>query len=158
MKGRGIRMVVNRRRKGLELLKAANLTLTAWGKLSEKDKLRVPGIGQRLRFELDLLIREEICHVVITTQPALVEYLRELGMADNWTRVIQRVTPDDIRDLRVVGTLPLSLAAIADRVTEIPIIGPPELRGRRLTIAQIKLYACAPLTYRVRQIEPMRLP
>jgi hypothetical protein len=49
----------------------------------------------------------------------------------------------------VFGVLPLSLAAEAERVMEIPLRLPAELRGKELSEAQVREYGDAPRTYKV---------
>ena len=64
-------------------------------------------------------------------------------------RVIESTTPDDVRGRRVVGVLPLHLAA---EVVNVTINTPIELRGVELSLAQVRQYATPPAVYRVERI------
>ena len=58
--------------------------------------------------------------IVITRHPALVEYLAEINLIPAGTPVISHATPADVQGRHVIGVLPLSLAALAESVTEVP--------------------------------------
>ena len=79
--------------------------------------------------------------VVVTRHPALVEYLREEGVIDETTEIIEHASPDDVRGRHVIGVLPHHLSAEAASVTEVPLNLPPELRGQELTVEQVRQYA-----------------
>ena len=85
--------------------------------------------------------------VVVTRHPALVEYLREEGVIDETTEIIEHASPDDVRGRHVIGVLPHHLSAEAASVTEVPLNLPPELRGQELTVEQVRQYAGEPCTY-----------
>lgn len=87
--------------------------------------------------------------LVVTRHPALVEYLAEIGLITDGVRVIAHATEEDVRGAHVFGVLPLRLAALAWRVTEIPLDLPAELRGAELSLDQIHQYAGEPATYSV---------
>jgi putative CRISPR-associated protein (TIGR02620 family) len=88
--------------------------------------------------------------LVVTRHPALVDLLRERGLLPEGTQVLSHVeTPDLIRGQDVIGVLPMSLAAVAASVTEIPLALTPELRGRELDLATLRQIAGEAVTYRV---------
>jgi len=87
--------------------------------------------------------------VVVTRHPALVEYLRELGLIGRDVRVIAHARPEDVKGRKVFGVLPLHLAAEAAEVVAISLNLPPELRGQELSLEQVRLYAKEPRRYRV---------
>ena len=87
--------------------------------------------------------------IVVTRYPCLVEYLREINLADETTKVVSHATPETIRGNNVCGVLPHSLSCLAASFTEIPLALPPELRGTELTIEQVRQYAGPPVTYKV---------
>ena len=87
--------------------------------------------------------------IIVTRHPALVEYLFEQGIAPAGTRVLAHVSPDDVRGKRVVGLLPLHLAAEAASVVEVPLDLPAELRGVELTIEQVRALARPAVEYHV---------
>lgn len=64
-------------------------------------------------------------------------------------RVLAHASEGDVRGAHVIGVLPLRLAALADRVTEIPLAVAPEDRGRELDIVRLREIAGDPVTYRV---------
>ena len=88
--------------------------------------------------------------VVVTRHKNLIEYLREKGLVNPLTRVIEHASEKAIQGKHVIGVLPLRLAAKAASVTEIPLDLPVELRGRELTLQDIKRYAGAPITYSIK--------
>ena len=90
--------------------------------------------------------------IIITKHKALVEFLREKGIALD-AKVIEHATLDDIRGEHVVGVLPIHMAAEADRMTVIPLNLPPEARGRELTLDEVRRYAGPPATYKVVKVE-----
>lgn len=87
--------------------------------------------------------------IIITRHAGLVEYLREIGAVDPDTPVVAHVSAGDIAGKNVVGVLPLSLAACAASVTEVPLSLPRELRGQELTVEQVRQYAGILRTYKV---------
>lgn len=85
--------------------------------------------------------------IVVTRHPALVAHLRKIGLIKADASVIAHASPDDVRGQHVIGVLPLSLAALAASVTEVPLNLPAELRGQELTEEQVARYAGDPVTY-----------
>lgn len=91
--------------------------------------------------------------IVVTRHPALRELLVERGIISPDTPVISHASPDDIRNRHVIGVLPLSLAALAESVTEIPLRLTEEMRGRELSIDDLRNIAGDVVTYRVTRVE-----
>ena len=89
--------------------------------------------------------------VIVTRHPALVEYLRSIGLVPEDARIIEHATPEDVAGAHVIGVLPLRLAERAWLVTEVPLDIPPELRGRELTLAEVRQFAGEPVQYVVRK-------
>jgi len=87
--------------------------------------------------------------VIVTRHPALVTLLRERGMVSGDCRIIEHATPDDVRGQDVIGVLPLSLAALAASVTEIPLNLAPDMRGKELDIETLRRIAGEAVTYMV---------
>lgn len=88
--------------------------------------------------------------IVVTRHKALVEYLREQGMIDDSCAVINHVTnSEDVIGKDVIGVLPLSLAAKANSVTEIPLRLTPEMRGQELNLETLRKVAGKPVKYKV---------
>ena len=89
--------------------------------------------------------------VSVTRHPALVELLCERGIIDGSEPVIEHATADEVRGLHVIGVLPLSLAAEAESVTEVPLSLTPEDRGQELGLDRLRQIAGEPRTYVVRE-------
>lgn len=89
---------------------------------------------------------------VITRHPALLDYLKEIGFADEKTVVLPHATAEQIKGHRVIGVLPHSLSCLCSTFTEIPLNIPQELRGTELNIEQIRQFAGSPATYMVHKI------
>ena len=87
--------------------------------------------------------------VVITRHSALVTLLIEKGLVNENTPVVEHASEKDVAGKHVFGALPLRLAALADRITEIPLFVPAELRGTELSIEQVRELAGTPKTYKV---------
>lgn len=88
--------------------------------------------------------------LVVTRHEELVVLLRERGIiSGDDIEVIEHATASDVRGRDVIGVLPLHLAALARSVTTVPMRIAAELRGRELTIEQVREFARAPETYRV---------
>jgi putative CRISPR-associated protein (TIGR02620 family) len=90
--------------------------------------------------------------IVVTRHAALVELLRERGIVGKDVKVLAHATPEDIRGQHVIGVLPLSLAALADRVTEIALTLKPEDRGKELDLSRLRQVAGSARTYQVREV------
>lgn len=89
--------------------------------------------------------------VVVTRHPALVELLREWGLVDGDVVVLSHASEADVAGAHVYGVLPLSLAAAAARVTEVPLDLSPELRGVEIGIETLRRIAGTARTYIVRE-------
>ncbi len=87
--------------------------------------------------------------VVVTRHAGLVDYLVEEGIVGTDVPVISHASAEDVRGKHVIGVLPLSLAAEADKVTEVPLRLTPELRGVELSLDQVREIAGDPVTYKV---------
>lgn len=87
--------------------------------------------------------------LIVTRHPGLVEYLREIGLADKNTKVISHASPEAITGKHVVGVLPVSLAKLCNPFTEVPLAISPEMRGKELTLAEVREIAGDPVSYRI---------
>jgi len=94
--------------------------------------------------------------VVITRHPGLVEYLIELKVIEEGTEFTEHATPQMVRGKRVIGVLPLDLAAEAECVVSVPLKIPPELRGVELSADQVREFAGEVTTYKVEVIRGYR--
>lgn len=91
--------------------------------------------------------------LVVTRHTGLVDYLRQTGVITGSVPVIEHVTADDVRGKNVVGVLPLSLAALAASVTEVPLALTLADRGVELSAERVREIALTPRTYIVRLAE-----
>ncbi len=91
--------------------------------------------------------------VIVTRHHALVEYLREVTDLPEHAAVIAHATETDVKGAHIYGVLPLRLAALAERITEIPLDLPPELRGVELSVEQVRKYAGAMRSYTVASVD-----
>jgi putative CRISPR-associated protein (TIGR02620 family) len=90
--------------------------------------------------------------VVVTRHPALVDLLMERGLIGPGAKVITHATPDDVHGQDVIGVLPLSLAALANSVTELPLAITPEMRGKELDLETLRQIAGDAVKYRVQYL------
>lgn len=90
---------------------------------------------------------EEPEKVIVTRHPALVEYLVKHGVVPEKTKVLTHVSPEEIKGKHVYGVLPMHLAAVAQKITEIPLALRPEHRGKELSLEEMEEIAGEPQTY-----------
>jgi len=89
--------------------------------------------------------------LVVTRHPALVDYLRELGLVERGVEIATHASPTLVAGRHVAGVLPHSLSCLTASFTEIPLKLTPELRGKELTIDILRDIADNPVTYQVRR-------
>lgn len=90
--------------------------------------------------------------VVATRHAALVDLLVERGLIEPNTPVISHATPEQVAGKDVIGVLPLSLAVLANTVTELPLALTPELRGKELDLDTLRGIAGEAVTYKVTKV------
>lgn len=88
--------------------------------------------------------------VLVTRHEALVEYFKELGI--KFDKVISHATAEDVTGNDVYGVLPLHLASLANTVTTVDMNLPAEMRGKELSLEDIKKYFVDISTYKVEKI------
>ena len=92
--------------------------------------------------------------VVTTRHPALVELLKERGLIDGTELVLDHATAGDVMGMDVIGVLPLSLACLANTVTEVPLKMTKELREKgELNLEELRAIAGPAKTYKVTEIK-----
>jgi len=96
--------------------------------------------------------------IVVTRHPALVALLRERGLIGEDVSVLQHVTSEDVQGKHVIGVLPLSLAALAASITEVPLNLSPELRGKEIDLETLRKVAGEAVTYKVTVIPAIPAP
>jgi putative CRISPR-associated protein (TIGR02620 family) len=87
--------------------------------------------------------------LIVTRHSGLVEYLKEQGLVSDVVEVIAHATPEAVAGRHVCGVLPHSLSCLTASFTEVPLRLPPELRGKELSLEQLRQYAGKPVTYKV---------
>jgi putative CRISPR-associated protein (TIGR02620 family) len=90
--------------------------------------------------------------IVVTRHKALLDHLVEEGLVPSDCRVVAHASAEDIRGQHVIGVLPLHLAALAAKVTVVPLTVPAEKRGQELTLEEVRQYAGEPRTYVVQEV------
>lgn len=88
--------------------------------------------------------------LVVTRHPGLVQFLIEKGYISPDSEIIEHATADNVRGKHVWGVLPHSLSCLCKSFTEIPMNIPAEMRGKELTVEQVREFAGEPQTYVVR--------
>lgn len=88
--------------------------------------------------------------LVVTRHPALIEYLKEQGIATDATEVITHVSDLEVlKGKNVAGVLPVSLASFTETFTEVKMDLPANKRGQELSLEEVKMYADGIRTYKV---------
>lgn len=90
--------------------------------------------------------------IVITRHAALVEYLKEQGIIDDNVTVIEHATADAVRDKHVIGVLPVHLATLTAKYTNLTMNVPQDKRGQELTLDEVREYAGDAVTYEIRTL------
>ena len=88
--------------------------------------------------------------VLATRHEALVQYFANMGLT--FDKVIAHATAEDVIGNDVYGVLPLHLASLANTVTTIDMNLPAEMRGKELSLEDIKKYLVDISTYKVEKI------
>lgn len=90
--------------------------------------------------------------LVITRHDALVAYLKEEGIIGEDAQVLAHASEKDVYGKRVIGVLPMDLAALTAEYITVALHLPQELRGEELTLRQVRQYATTPARYSVQRI------
>ncbi len=85
--------------------------------------------------------------VVVTRHAGLIEYLIEKGIVSKDVEIVAHATSKTVIGKHVVGVLPHSLSSLTLSYTEVPLHLPAELRGRELSLGEVKRYAQPAETY-----------
>ena len=90
--------------------------------------------------------------IVVTRHATLTDYMREKGIlpVGCGVDVISHVEDPEVLVGRVVyGVLPYHLALLAKTYVNVGLSLPPEMRGKELTLEEVRKYALPPVAYRV---------
>ena len=86
--------------------------------------------------------------VVVTRHPSYVQHLVNIGLIEPGVEVVAHATAETVEGKHVVTSgLPLHLAALAAKLTTVPLFIPPELRGKELSLEEVAAHAQSPATY-----------
>ena len=87
--------------------------------------------------------------VVVTRHPALIQHLVETGVIVAGATVIENASPEQVRGKKVVGVLPIHLAALTAEYINVGLFTPADLRGKELNIEQVRQYAQPAAAYKI---------
>lgn len=94
--------------------------------------------------------------LVVTRHKGLVDYLQEIGLADEKTEIIEHASPSDIKGKHVAGVLPHSLACLTKKFTAVPVRIPRDQKGD-LSLEEIKKYVIGePVSYLVVKMDAVQ--
>ena len=103
--------------------------------------------------KFNFLSGDDKIELVVTRHPALLEYLQEIGVANETTEIVSHVTsPEVVAGKFVCGVLPHNLSCYCKKFMEIPLTIPAEARGKELTLEEVRQYAGSPQTYVINKI------
>ena len=94
---------------------------------------------------------------IITRHEALVQYLYEEGIIPEgqtyvWKKHVAFGESDELVGKVVYGVLPMHLAALTREYVNVPLDIPPEMRGKELSIEEIRQFAKPVEHYEVRLV------
>jgi len=87
--------------------------------------------------------------VVVTRHKALIEYLVETGMVSPDVPVFEHAAEEVVKGKHVIGVLPIHLAALCEKYTNIGLSVPADKRGQELSLDEVREFATEPTTYRI---------
>ena len=90
--------------------------------------------------------------LIVTRHAALKDYLIERGVADATTPVLPHATASDVEGKSVAGVLPLHLAAACSSLTTVELALPLEMRGKELSLDDMRKYCKGLRTFEVREV------
>ena len=91
--------------------------------------------------------------IVITRHPALVDFLLEKGIIENESYELHaHAIKDMIEGKDVIGVLPLGLAKYANSLTTVNLDLPPEMRGKELSLEDVRRYYTDIEVFQVRSL------
>ena len=90
--------------------------------------------------------------LVVTRHKALADLLREKGIISGDCDYMEHAGVDDVQGRDVVGNLPLHLAAHCHTITSVAMSVTLEMRGRELTLDELRKVYRGVYTYRVEEV------
>lgn len=88
--------------------------------------------------------------VIVTRHPALVEFLKELGVVGE---VVSHATEETVEGKHVFGVLPFRLAAKCGKFTEVTINIPAEWRGKEIPLEVMRDLNPTLTTWKVEEVK-----
>ena len=86
--------------------------------------------------------------IVVTRHESYVTHLVNIGLIEEGVEVVAHATASAVEGKHVVTSgLPLHLAALAARLTTVPLFLPAELRGKELSLEEVEQFAQTPSSY-----------
>lgn len=93
--------------------------------------------------------------LIVTRHAAMKSFLIEKGVADESTPVLPHASEEDVRGKEVAGVLPMHLAALTATFTTVELALPLEMRGKELTLDDMKRYCKGLHTYIIWDVTEM---
>ena len=90
--------------------------------------------------------------LIVTRHAAMKSFLIEKGVADESTPVLPHASAADVEGKDVAGVLPLHLAAYCNSLTTVELALPLEMRGKELSIEDMRRYCKGLRTFEVREV------
>lgn len=86
--------------------------------------------------------------IVVTRHPSYVTHLVNIGLIETDAEVVAHATPASVTGKHVITSgLPLHLAALAAKLTTVPLFLPADLRGKELSLEEVEQFAQTPSSY-----------
>ena len=130
----------------------------SWAKAGDAEIIAAVNAVIEETYERIIAGRKPRIDIIISRHKALVDYVKKAfpGYIGEDLEVIEHITPENKEKIigkRVLGNLPMELAALAAEVTVIPLALPRELRGKELTLDEVRCHAGTPTTFKVSPTE-----
>ena len=98
-------------------------------------------------------VQNQVDTVVVTRHASLVTFLKEEGIIQEDVPMVSHASEDTVKGKHVIGVLPLHLAVLAERLTTLDIATPAEMRGKELSVEDLRKYFRGTSTYYVEKIK-----
>ncbi|MCK9520157.1 MAG: CRISPR-associated protein Csx16 [Candidatus Omnitrophota bacterium] len=88
-------------------------------------------------------VPEEKKTIIVTRHPGALGWLRKHHPELGEVEVVSHASPDQIQGARVVGVLPVNLAALCGEYWHLSMEVPPDYRGKELSCEDMEHFRCA---------------
>lgn len=89
--------------------------------------------------------------IIVTRHAGAADWLREHHPEFGNCEVLAHASPEDLKGNKVIGVLPIHLAALCGEYWHLTMSLPPEARGKELTAEDMEQYGCSIQRYRVEE-------